>query len=87
MQCLYCKTRLGLFASRKRPFCSELHEVAYQEEHAEVAMRRVLDPMFTAPVKRPPLRMTHQQNEPPAEGVSEAVLLLPGPDKVDKVLT
>jgi len=46
MQCLYCDKRLGLFSFKKRPFCSELHEVAYHDERSGLAMRRVLDPLF-----------------------------------------
>ncbi len=73
MQCLYCNKRLGLFASKKRPFCSELHEVAYQDEQSGVAMRRVMDPLFTLPVKASPLRVGPQeQKAPPAESASEA---------------
>jgi hypothetical protein len=56
MQCLYCKKKLGLFASRKRPFCSEQHEVAFNDEQAGLAMRRVLDPLFTEPVQKAPLQ-------------------------------
>ena len=55
MECLYCHKKLGLFASKKRPFCSELHEVAYHDEQAGVALRRVLDPLFTEPVQKAPL--------------------------------
>ena len=80
MQCLYCNKRLGLFASKKRPFCSELHEVAYQDEQAGVAMRRVMDPLFTLPVKAAPLRMgPGEQSAHPAEDSSETEPL-PAPD-------
>ena len=61
MECLYCHKRLGFFASKKRPFCSELHEVAYQDEQQGLALRRVLDPLFTDPVRKAPL----QQGPPP----------------------
>lgn len=61
MECLYCHKRLGFFASKKRPFCSELHEVAYQDEQQGLALRRVLDPLFTEPARRAPL----QQGTPP----------------------
>jgi len=47
MYCLYCNKRLGLFASRKRPFCSESHESAYHNEQAGLALRRIMDPIFT----------------------------------------
>jgi hypothetical protein len=80
MQCLYCKTRLRLFASKKRPFCSESHEIAYQSEQAGLAMRRVLDPMFTAPVKPPPLPVTPELKRPAAEVASKTVPLRPRPD-------
>ncbi len=53
MQCLYCNKRLGLFSSKKRPFCSELHEVAYQDERSGLAMRRVMDPLFIV-LQEPP---------------------------------
>ncbi len=56
MQCLYCKRKLGLFASKKRPFCSEQHAVAYQDEQAGLALRRVMDPLFTAPAEKVPLQ-------------------------------
>ena len=36
MQCLYCHKRLGIFASKKQRFCSELHEVAYNDEQTGV---------------------------------------------------
>src|SRR5579863_301611 len=72
MNCLYCNKRLGFFASKKRAFCSEVHEVAYHDEQAGLAMRRVMDPMFTAPVKAPPLILTPAQKAPPAEADSEA---------------
>jgi hypothetical protein len=52
MQCLYCSKRLGLFASRKRPFCSESHQVAYQYQLSVAAMRRVLDPIYADPPPR-----------------------------------
>ena len=80
MQCLYCKKRLGLFASKKFPYCSELHEVAYHDEMSGLALRRVLDPLFTAPVKSPPLRTTPEQRASPAGSESGAVALALPPD-------
>src|ERR1700761_4953257 len=68
MQCLYCKKRLGLFASKKRQFCSELHEVAYHDEQSGLAMRRVLDPLFTAAAKTPQVR-TAPTPPPPSQPV------------------
>lgn len=56
MQCLYCKKKLGLFASKKRQFCSEDHEAAYNEEQASIALQRVLDPMFTGRLQKQPLQ-------------------------------
>jgi len=44
MQCLYCKKRLGLFASKKRPFCSKLHEDWFHDEQSGTAIRRLLEP-------------------------------------------
>ena len=32
MHCLYCKKRLWLFFSKERVFCSNRHEVAYNDE-------------------------------------------------------
>ncbi len=55
MQCLYCKKKLGLFASRKMPFCSDEHEAAYNEQQAGIALKRVLDPMFTERLPKTPL--------------------------------
>jgi hypothetical protein len=54
MQCLYCNKRLGLLSFKKRPFCSEPHEVAYHDEQSEVAMRRMMDPLFRVPVEPSP---------------------------------
>jgi hypothetical protein len=82
MQCLYCKKQLGLFASKKRPFCSEEHEVVHQTERTMLALRRVLDPLLTIPVKPKPILLTPEQTLPPAEGASAIVALLPRPDKV-----
>ena len=67
MKCLYCNKKLGLFASRKRPFCGEQHEVAYTDEQAGLAMRRVMDPLFTEPIKKAPLQVSNRpaQVEPP----------------------
>src|SRR5438132_10544225 len=48
MQCLYCQKRLGIFASKKRQFCSQLHEDWYQEEQSGSAIRRLLDPLTPA---------------------------------------
>jgi hypothetical protein len=61
MQCLYCEKRLGLFArlglfTWKRPFCSEQHAVAYQDQQSGMAMSRVLDPRFTGPVFADPVK-------------------------------
>ncbi len=69
MQCLYCKKRLGLFASEKRPFCSEAHEVAHQDAQSGFALLRLMDPMF-------------MQKPLPAEDAPEALPLLPEPVKV-----
>jgi hypothetical protein len=75
MHCLYCKKRLGLFASKKRQFCSEVHQAAYHDEQSGLAMRRVMDPLFSTPIKPPPLRTTP---EPPLakEEASETLRLL-----------
>ena len=67
MQCLYCKKKLGLFASKKKPFCSDLHEVAYQDELAGLALRRVMDPLFTDPVQKAPLQMPPRPPSPPVQ--------------------
>jgi hypothetical protein len=49
MHCVYCKKRLWLPSSRKRRFCSELHEAAYHNELS--AMNRLME--FTVPVEPP----------------------------------
>src|SRR5712692_11798786 len=49
MQCLYCHKRLGLFASRKHPFCSEVHEDWYQDEQSGSLIRRLLEPLEDPP--------------------------------------
>lgn len=72
MECLYCKKKLGLFASKRRPFCSEQHEVAYNDENAGLAMRRVMDPLFTEPTPKeqlasPPEAVAANRDEPEAE--------------------
>jgi hypothetical protein len=54
MHCLYCKKRLWLFFSKQRVFCSNRHEVAYNDELA--AMNRLIE--FTArvePKANPPI--------------------------------
>ncbi len=81
MQCLYCKKKLGLFASKKHPFCSEQHEVAYTDEQAGVAMRRVMDPLFTQPVQKAPLQKTPLQKDPQSPRSAPAS---PAVGKVDK---
>src|SRR5258708_38411396 len=53
MQCLYCHKRLGLFASKKRPFCSQLHEEWYQDEQSGSLIRRLRDPFEFAPPQSP----------------------------------
>jgi len=45
MQCLYCQKKLGMFASRKRPFCSQSHEESYYDEQSGTALRRLLEPL------------------------------------------
>jgi hypothetical protein len=52
MQCLYCHKRLGLFASKKRPFCSQQHEDRYHREQVGSALRRLLAPLEEAPPAR-----------------------------------
>ena len=74
MICLYCKKRLGLFAGKKK-FCSELHEVAYNDEQSGLAMRRVLDPLFAAPIERAPLPSTREEE-------TSAIAVVPGPAKL-----
>ena len=51
MHCLYCKKRLWLFFSKKRVFCSKVHETAYHEELS--AMNRLRE--FTLLVEQPTL--------------------------------
>jgi len=41
MHCLYCNKRLWLFFSKKRLFCSKLHQVAYHDELS--AMNRLME--------------------------------------------
>ncbi len=55
MRCQYCNKKLWLFVSANRPFCSELHEVAYQSELATQGLRRLLDPRFAGQEKRAPV--------------------------------
>src|SRR5258708_13119384 len=57
MQCLYCQKKLGMFASKKRPFCSKLHEDWYQDEQSGSAVRRLLEPFpdDDQPVAQPAL--------------------------------
>jgi len=69
VECLYCKKRLGMFASKKSPFCSELHEVAYHDEQAGLALRRVMDPSFANSDPPPPLRLTAPEHS--SRGVAE----------------
>jgi hypothetical protein len=64
MECLYCHKRLGLFAFMKGPFCSESHEVAYQDQQSTLAIRRVLDPLLSLPPKAPPLSLMPQPESP-----------------------
>jgi hypothetical protein len=87
MQCLYCKKRLGLFASRKRRFCSESHEVTYHDEQSAMAMRHMMDPAFTAPVAPPAVRTTPELKPSPIEHQSKTpeaspqpAMLPPAPD-------
>jgi hypothetical protein len=49
MHCLYCNKRLWLLFSKKRLFCSKLHEVAYQDGLA--VMRRLME--LAVPVEPP----------------------------------
>jgi hypothetical protein len=65
MRCLYCNKRLGLFSSKRRLFCSELHETAYHDERSGLAMRRVLDPLFTVLVEPPAIPATPDQKWSP----------------------
>lgn len=67
MQCLYCNKRLGLFSFKKRPFCSELHEVAYHDERSGLAMRRVMDPLFMALQEPPSIPVIPDRNLSPLD--------------------
>jgi hypothetical protein len=80
MECLFCKKPLGLFASlrlfasRKHPFCSKAHQVAYQAGQTMSAMRRVMDPMFEDSVEPLPVRVTPEHESHVAEDASDKVL-------------
>ncbi len=80
MQCLYCKKKLGLFASKKRQFCSQQHEVAYHDEQSGLALRRVLDPLFTEPARKTPLQPAPQESAPAPEWQTPA---RPAQERID----
>jgi hypothetical protein len=82
MQCLYCQKRLGLFASKKRPFCSEAHETAHHDAQSGLALLRLLDPMFMNSDPPPPLSATEEPTPATVEAASETVPPVTNPDKV-----
>ena len=80
MQCLYCKKKLGLFASKKRRSARQQHEVAYNDEQAGLALRRVLDPLLTEPARKTPLQPTPQESAPAPEWQTPA---RPAQERID----
>ena len=46
----------GTVCVQEMPFCSDEHEAAFNGQQAGIALKRVLDPMFTEPVQKAPLQ-------------------------------
>jgi hypothetical protein len=49
VDCLYCGKRLGFFANRKKPYCSDVHEDHFLEREAAEALNRLKDEFSEQP--------------------------------------